>query len=230
MLIYLTLILLVSFGAVVSDLKKYEYCNQRRPAHCFTDKVEEENIEEIPDSVEALSRICPILIPRLKCGADYINECRMERTFHGRYIEEKLEIIHNLTVEACDTNSKLHRELTISLPCITQVLKGHLMACFPLVKEVLDEITSHISIDVIENNLVLEDDLNKFYCFRESLKFTCLVDSTSVTCGDRAKKLLEEVLDRIQFLDIKCNSDIYDEVKAAAAVIQLEMESKLVTD
>ncbi|KAG8199082.1 hypothetical protein JTE90_021092 [Oedothorax gibbosus] len=226
-MLVLTAVLLFA-GGVLSDTTDDEYCNQMTPAHCFADK--DENPVVFPDSIEALNKMCPIIIRRLKCGIDYLDECGTKRIPRNAF-ESQLNDTLDFMVEACNTKTKLHEDLTESLPCIENVMKSHNDVCMPMVIEAVEEISKHIAVELTEQgHLVDESDTGKYYCFFEALQLSCFLAKTSVSCGEDTKNLVEGIFERFQLINNACKGNMDADIKAAIAIVQLEMEQRLSTD
>ncbi|KAG8199073.1 hypothetical protein JTE90_021083 [Oedothorax gibbosus] len=225
MLIF-TSILLVSFG-VLSGATEDDSCKERRPAHCFTD--DDDVPIEFPDSEEALNKLCPVLLPRIKCVLDYKKKC--PNTYLPPGLDENLDDIYVVFGEACDTDSELHKGLSTHLPCIEKNIEGHVAACKPMVKEVLEEMTSHLNLDWDSEDVFPNDeDRAKYICTKEALDMSCFVSSTSVKCGEEAGEISESIINRIGVLDVLCPENIHEDIEALVALVQPLMELGLAAD
>ncbi|KAG8199080.1 hypothetical protein JTE90_021090 [Oedothorax gibbosus] len=216
-------ILLVAFGVLCSATED-EFCNQRRPAHCFTPDLK----VGFPDSVEALDKTCPILIPRLKCLLDFKNKCS-DSDLPPHF--KNLEKVFDLLMEACDKESKFHKELSLHLPCTEEVLMSHRNKCKPMVKEALEKVKIDLNLDFEAENIFSDDeDWAKYMCMSEALHMSCFVASTSVRCGEKTGDYVESVMNRIGLMDVHCPGQTLEEVKAEIEVIQPEMKRRIAAE
>ncbi|KAG8199077.1 hypothetical protein JTE90_021087 [Oedothorax gibbosus] len=223
----LTSVLLLSLGVLCSATED-DVCKERRPTHCFADVPD--GPLDFPDSEEALDKICPILLPRIKCVLDYKKKCP-DTVLDGSGLDENLDDIYVLFVEACDKDSDLNKGLSTHLPCIEKNIQGHVAACEPMVKEVLEEMTSHLNLNWdSEDVFPTDEDRHKYICTKEALDMSCFVASTSVKCGEEAGEISGSIIERVGVLDVLCPENIRDDVKALVALVQPLMELGVAAD
>ncbi|KAG8199076.1 hypothetical protein JTE90_021086 [Oedothorax gibbosus] len=218
-MLLLTSILLVSFG-VFSSATDDVICKERRTSHCFSEDV----TIEFPDSEEALDKLCPIILPTIKCVSDYQKKCPHIINLPVG-MDENLDDIYVLLVEICDKDSELNKGLSTHLPCIEKNIQGHVAACEPMVKEALEEMTSDLNLDWDSEDVLKNDeDRAKYICAKEALDMSCFVASASVKCGEEAAEISGSIIDRFGVLDVLCPENIRDDIKALVALVQPLME------
>ncbi|KAG8199074.1 hypothetical protein JTE90_021084 [Oedothorax gibbosus] len=147
---------------VLCSATEDDVCKESYPTHCFAD-VPEVPLD-FPVSEDALDKICSTLLPRIKCVLDYKKKCP-NTVLDGSGLDENLYEIYVLLVKACDKDSELNKGLSTHLPCIEKNIQSHVAACEPMVKEVLEEMTSHLNLSwYSEDVFPTDEERDKYIC------------------------------------------------------------------